>query len=223
MHSRQAGRLVVIAIVLGSMSSCRGRVQPLGDPERWNEGECIATYTIDHEHSPLAELRELGGTRDDFQERFPAATIDPTKQRPVTATAGFRLEDRPIAWFSADLDLVVLEGAAFAPLRKADPIRNAGGELRRVGRVTSQTREALGDRRVIELLLRLGVIQTYWHLGADLCLSAEPEAKEGKYRAIFSAVHHYATSKDVASGYGFSVTIDETGQIVVVDRDAANQ
>src|SRR5262245_39469931 len=76
------------------VTACAGRPRPLDDPDRWRSSECRARFTLEHEESPLAELYELGGWREGFQDRFPAAAIDPSTQRPVTATASFRLADQ---------------------------------------------------------------------------------------------------------------------------------
>jgi hypothetical protein len=212
------------------VAGCAGCSRALDDPGRWRAGQCRARFTIDHDDSPLAELRELGGWREGVQERFPAAVIDPEVQRPVTATAALRLEGRSIAWFSPALDAVVLDGAAFAPLRRADVTRAiaAGSgaamateaEVRQVvGRVVPRARQALGDRAVLELLLRVDAIQTYWHLGADLCLITE-HAVDGAYRAELGGVHQllggHRGERKVEVPFAFVVEIDAEGLVSVV-------
>jgi hypothetical protein len=228
---------VMLAIALAA--ACAGRPRPLDDPDRWPSGECRARFTIEHEGSPLAELRELGGWRDDLQDRFPAAAIDPETQRPVTATANLRLEGRPIAWFSPSLDAVVLDGAAFAPLRRADatmppsttaPVTASAPQsgieaasLRQVvGRVTPQARKALGDRGVLEVLLRVEAIQTYWHTGAEVCLTSE-QPLDDTYRAELHGVHQWLLTSNASgrtrtleTGFAFAVEIDPGGEVSVV-------
>ena len=234
---------VPLAIVLAP--ACASRPQPLDDPDRWRSNECRARFTIEPEDSPLTELRELGGWRDDVQERFPAGTIDPRTPRPVTATAGFRLEGQPIAWFSPSLDAVVLDGAAFAPLRRADatmlpptaapattsaPPRSGleAASLRQaLGRVTPRARKVLGDRGVLELLLRIEAIQTHWQLGADVCLTAE-QSLDDAYRAELHGVHQWLTPTGTAgrtrtreTGFAFAFEIDPSGEASVVGLAAS--
>lgn len=216
-------------VTISLAAACAGRPRPLDDPDRWRTGECVARYTLEHEGSPLAELRELGGWRDDVQDRFPAARIDPAQQRQVTTTAGIRLDGRPIAWFSPLLDAVVLDGAAFAPLRRADATSvdadaDAGADAPQVvGRATARAREALGDRTLLELLLRIEVITTYWHVGADVCLTAE-QARAGAYRAELRGVHHALVPPRVfgprtsETRFAFAVEIDPEGEITVLHR-----
>jgi hypothetical protein len=228
-------------------TACAGRPRPLDDPDRWRSGECRARFTIEHEDSPLAELRELGGWRDDMQDLFPSAAIDPATQRPVTATAGLRLEGRPIAWWTSTLDAVVLDGAAFAPLRRADAtmlppttpdtstangpvVPHSGLEadaLRQVvGRVTTRARQALGDRAVLELLLRIEAIRTHWHLGADMCLTSEQQG-DGAYRAEIHGVHHWLGTRrargthTLEARFAFAVEIDPEGEVSVVGLRAS--
>lgn len=219
-------------------AACAGRPRPLDDPDRWRAGQCRARFTLERDRSPLVELRELGGWRDVVQERFPAAVIDRDAQRPVTAAAAVRLEGQPIAWFSPTLDAVVLDGAAFAPLRRADatgagttPAGSATAaavEARQVvGRVVPRARQALGDRAVLELLLRVEAIETYWHLGADLCLTEE-HAANGTYRAELEGVHHFLAARrgsregerKVEARLAFAVEIDAEGLVSVVGRAA---
>jgi len=233
--------LVLVLLV----TACVRRPPPLDDPDRWGSGECRARFTIEHEGSPLAELRELGGWRDELQARFPAAAIDPETQRPVTAAADLRLEGRPIAWFSPSLDAVVLDGAAFAPLRRADATMlpptiapastdpphsgiEAASLRQAVGRVTPQARKALGDRGVLELLLRIEVIQTYWHIGADVCLTSEPPL-DRTYRAELHGVHQWLTTpgasgrtRTLEAGFAFAFEIDPEGEASVVGLAASS-
>lgn len=220
---RASSATIVTMLAISLAAACAGRPRPLDDPDRWRSGECLARYTLEHEGSPLAELRELGGWRDDVQDRFPAAVIDPAQQRPVTTTAGILLDGRPIAWFSPLLDAVVLDGAAFAPLRRADATRIDAGPPQVVGRAVARARTALGDRTLLELLLRIEAIMTYWHVGADVCLTAE-QAAGGAYRAELRGVHHTLEPRRVLgpraseTRLAFAVEIDPEGEITVLPR-----
>lgn len=206
------------------VAGCAGRPRPLDDPDRWPAGECLARFTLAHDASPAAELRELGGWRGDVQDRFPAAVIDPRAQRPVTATAGLRLDGQPIAWLSRTLDAVVLDGAAFAPLRRASALEAEPGVRRAVGRVVPRARQAMGDRAVLELLLRIQAIRTYQQLGADLCLTAE-HLTQGAYRAELVGVHQRMTTRATGRAlaqearFAFAVEIDPEGLVSVVGRE----
>lgn len=209
-----------LATLCGAMLlGCAGRPKPLGHESRFAEGQCQARYVIEHRRSPLTEARDQGAGISDFQGRFPAAEIDRSSQRPVTATAMFLLDDQPIVWFSPANDAVVVDGDAFAPLRRADATRIDGPV--RVGRVTTHTREALGDRRVVELLMRAGAIGTYRQLGSDVCLEAESQ-REGASQSRFVAVHHWADRRMQEQRYSFSVRIDEGG-VITVSADSQSE
>lgn len=218
--------LPLLSLLLGA--GCAGRPRPLDDPDRWPTGQCRARFTLEHEDAPLAELRQLGGWRDDVQDRFPAAVIDPDAQHPVTATASLRLDGQPIAWWSPALDAVVLDGAAFAPLRRVDAMAVASEARQPVGRVVPRARQALGDRAVLELLLRIEAIRSYWHLGADLCLTEE-HAVDGTYRAELEGVHQLLVTRRgrgpgkqrlAEARFAFAVEIDPDGVVWVVGRAA---
>jgi hypothetical protein len=218
-------RAAIPAMVL-LVIACSGRARPLDDPERWRRGQCVARFTLEHEHAPATEPRERGAAPEGAQDRFPAAVIDPERQPPVAAAASLRLEGRPIAWWSPTLDAIVLDGAAFAPLRRADATA-AGGERQVVGRVVPRARRALGDRTVLELLLRIEVIRTYWHVGADLCLAHE-STSQGTYHAELEGVHRYVVAasdrgrarreRTVDAPIALVVEIDAEGVVSVLPR-----
>ena len=83
-----------------------------------------------------------------------------------------------------------------------------------MGRVTAHAREALGDRGVVELLIRAGAIGTYQQLGADVCLVAESH-DDSASSLRFVAVHHWMGRRTQEQRYAFSVRIDEAGVIAV--------
>lgn len=221
MRASAAATAWLAALLVGG---CAARPRPLDDPDRWPTGECLARFTLAHEDSPVAELRELGGWQDEAQDRFPAAVIDPTAQRPVTATASLRLDGQPIAWFSRTLDAVVLDGAAFAPLRGASAMEVEHEARRAVGRVVPRARAAMGNRAVLELLLRIQAIRTYEHLGADLCLTEE-HYTHGTYRADLTGVRQFMITRatgralEQETRFAFAVEIDAEGQVSVVGRE----
>ena len=78
-----------------------------------------------------------------------------------------------------------------------------------------RARQALGDRGVVELLLRVEAIQTYWHLGADLCLHGE-RSEGSTYHASWRGVHHYATGSVQEERLAFAVEVDPQGQVAVI-------
>jgi hypothetical protein len=90
-----------------------------------------------------------------------------------------------------------------------------------VGRVVPRARQTLGERTLVELLLRIGAIQSYWQVGADLCLVSE-EAHDGTHRMELRGVHHSVQprrrlgSRTIETSFAFAVEIDREGQISVV-------
>ncbi len=197
----------LLAWVLG-VGGCAGRGRSRGDLARWEDDECLTTYTLRGDEAPLA----VGS-----QARVPAATIDPAAQKPVESAAHLRLDGRPIAWLSLERDAVVVDGQAFAPLRVVDVTRAAAGERHELGRVTPRGREALGPRGVVELLLRTGAIVSYRNLGADLCLHAEA-TRGGSYRAELRAVHQRAAGARHRVAYAFAVELAPAGGLAVLGR-----
>lgn len=211
-----------MGVVVGCTVACAGSGGSRGSREpAFEEGECLASFEVEHEHSPLVEQGELGMPAAGFQVRFPAAEIDGQAQRPVTAVSRATLEGQPVVWFSPQIDAVVLDARAFAPLHGVDPTRSPVGQAFRVGRVTAAAREAFGERGLTELLVRSGVIQTYWYSGAALCLAAE-DSSTPDYRAKWHGVHRGAPRKADAEPFAFGVTIDDAGIIHVTRGGVPN-
>ncbi|PRP92831.1 hypothetical protein ENSA5_47440 [Enhygromyxa salina] len=73
----------------------------------------------------------------------------------------------------------------------------------------------IGGRELARFMIEAGVIQTYWHIGASLCLRGESETA-GTYRAEFSGEHEYFTNEKNRGGFGFVFELGADGKVALV-------
>lgn len=71
-------------------------------------------------------------------------------------------------------------------------------------------------RAMVMALLRTGVIRTFAHIEADVCLRDEEFGKDGSYTANFAVTHTYFTNEENQASYTMSVTWDPVDRSVTV-------
>ncbi|MCB9564745.1 MAG: hypothetical protein H6709_11975 [Kofleriaceae bacterium] len=176
---------------------------------------CLATLSIDHGDSVLAEQRRVGPHADDFWDRYPAVYLDPDTQVPVEVTSSFQIGGTPLLWFSEDKTHPVVNAAVMSDLVVADVTRMAAGGRAEIGRLTELGLGRMPGRDLATFLIRARAIATYVHIGAELCLADETDDARAGYRAHFTGSHTYFTSKKHVQPLDFVVTIDPEGVIAV--------
>lgn len=82
-----------------------------------------------------------------------------------------------------------------------------------VGEVKPELMQKINYRQLITFLLKTEIIQSYWHLSADICLKKESEYAEF-YEAEYTAVHHYCTNECIDQPYMFTVVINKNTGVI---------
>jgi hypothetical protein len=181
---------------------------------------CLAEWKIDSGESYLDEVRgRLRASMDDFQDVFAAVEVGGEAQEPMQAGGAFRIADRALLWFDRGRNAVVLDATHFTDLQAIDVPRaclEAGRELP-VGRFLSRDAGALPPRQLVEFLIRAGVLQTFWHVGSELCLRAETDAAAG-YEAVFDGINVYFTNEENRDPFSFAVRVAPDGTLTLVTR-----
>jgi len=167
---------------------------------------------LDHDFSYLTELRKLGGRIHDFQQVVKAEAIDPAKCRPVSAVAGFRIEGRPLLWFSPELDRMAVDGKAFTDLKvaRAFTAQHGPAEGEVIGRFLGGN--ALPPRSIVKLLIKGDIIQSNRHTTAEVYLMEETSDESG-YRCRIVCEDTYFTNCENVDTYPYCVRIGKDGQI----------
>ncbi len=106
----------------------------------------------------------------------------------------------------------------FSDLRRGDATRLGKGIEHPIGSFRDLSFQRLSPRELVLFLLRAQIIETYWHLEAELCLLGEKETPEA-YQAEYSGVHKYCTNRCEEEAFAFSVRIDKkTGAMTLIGQ-----
>lgn len=175
--------------------------------------ECVERFEIDHSRSVLQEHRSRGVEVADFPQRFRAAPID-AGHTAVATVASYRVAGEPLLWFSPDNHEVVIDSTFSGDLNAVDPTRMSPGETAALGLLQPSARAALPAREIGRFLIESGMIRTYWHIGAELCLESESTDVIG-YRATYSGVHTYFTNEQNQDAFRFVFAIGPDGALTI--------
>jgi len=162
--------------------------------------ECILQQTIDNQ-TAIPHWSEL--------DVIPAAATYGELYEPIAAGS-------PFVWYDALADRALLDDRYLTDFTTVD-VTNIylAEEPIPLTTVASDIFSIVTPRELVMLLIETHLIQTYAHLNADICLTAEEDTPAGDYSVHFSAVHRYCTNDCYEEDYTFTVTIDATGQISV--------
>ncbi len=175
---------------------------------------CIEKITIDHSDSVLSEQRRVGPRADDFPTHFAAEVIDTTSYTPVAVVANYAIDATPLLWFTPDRSRAVVNSAYFTDLVVGDATQLKPGAPVTIGKLTTAAQGKLDNRQLARFLLAAGVIRTYWHIGAELCLVGEEVGDRG-YAAAFTGVHTYFTNEENRDEFAFTLTLAEDGTLTI--------
>lgn len=111
---------------------------------------------------------------------------------------------------------VVINSLYFSDLLKADGTRREPGDTQVIGYFKDLGFKRLSPRQLTLFLIESQIIQTYWHVEAELSLFSEEET-EDLYSAQFKGQHIYFTNERNASPLDFTVHIDKrNGEMTVI-------
>ncbi len=104
----------------------------------------------------------------------------------------------------------------FSDLRRGDATRLVKNTEHVIGTFRDLSFKRLSPRQLVRFLLQAQIIETYWHLEAELCVVSEEDQPE-RYRAEFRGVHRYCTNRCEEEAFTFAVRIDKkTGAMALI-------
>ncbi len=112
---------------------------------------------------------------------------------------------------------VVINKDYFSALRKTDGTDTRTGGKQVIGNFLDITFSRLSPRQLALFLIESQIIQTYWHVEAELSLYSEEET-EDIYSARFTGQHIFFTNERNTSPLDFTVRIDKkNGEMAVMN------
>ena len=134
---------------------------------------------------------------------------------PFAALKDFDLPDVLLAKDPQRKDVHINE-RYFSDLRRGDATRLGKGIEHPIGNFRDLSFKRLSPRQLVLFLLQAQIIETYWHLEAELCMVSE-EDKAESYRAQFRGVHRYCTNRCEEDAFAFTVHINKkTGGLILI-------
>lgn len=179
------------------------------------EQTCILELEIVHDR----KLENAIGTQDIAEAISPEnieSMLIRLYERKEAIQSNFGLEEN-ITGFNVENGKLVVNKNYFSDLsiRRA----NYGNEqYEAIGTYKDLTFSEQLPRDVAISLLQSGVIKTYSHLDADICLTLETETEE-YYALEFIGTEFLCTSECYSEDYSFSVTIDKENGDIILYRD----
>lgn len=114
---------------------------------------------------------------------------------------------------------VAVNSRYFSDLHRGDATRLGMGQTHVLGKFLDLTFTRLKPSELVMFLLKSQVIETYWHLEAELRL-LRIEDSPAAYRALFHGVHTYFTNDRNEQSFAFVVAIDKkTGEMTLAGGD----
>lgn len=101
---------------------------------------------------------------------------------------------------------IVLNSLYFSDLLKADGTRRESGGTQVIGYFKDLGFKRLSPRQLTLFLIESQIIQTYWHVEAELSLLSEEET-EDLYSALFKGQHIFFTNERNTNELNFTVSI----------------
>lgn len=184
-------------------------------PEALDLTKCVATIEVDKASSYLTEIRsKMGFDLPDYVKSFPALPVDKKKAKPLESGSSIRIDDDPLFWWNPETKQAFVDERFFGDLAVVDVPRMAVGDEAAIGTFKGRVKNLIPPRQLVELLIRAGVLQTFWHLEAKVCL-VEETGGETSYTGSFAAEHVYFTSEENRDTYSFDVTVGQDGAMTV--------
>ena len=206
-------RLIYLAaITLLAGAGCTGA---------FNSANVTPTPVVNESIAPITCLAEWTNTKsleDNLKNNDTSAPLTKIRAAPAPKGAtpiGAKLDTGQYAfWLSADGAVITADNKIFSDLKKINLTRLATEKSELVGTMRNPVSYS---RPVLELLTNVGILQTFVHVEAKLCLVREIK-KDGNYMAVVAAVHTYYTNEQVDDPYKFNFAIDTKSGAMTVER-----
>ncbi len=193
----------LLATLLGAMvlAAC-GDTAPAGDgcARRWQQPDGETVLDEQRRRGPAWRDHPLALRAADAAARGPA----------IEALARFTLDGAPLLYFSPDLRQALVRDDAFGDLTVVAATHLRRGDVATLGVVRPAARHTLGELAILELLVRADIIQTYVHIGSELCI-ADPVVVDGVVAIAVHGSHTFMTNKLHRERLQFVFRIDAAG------------
>jgi hypothetical protein len=160
--------------------------------------------------SSLVALHIQEGKYAEQPARFPAARIQPKRDKPLQWLSDFTVNGVPVFWMSGNGKQPVVDNRVLSDLERVDIFSLSVGEQKAVGRALVP----IDPVALAVALIEAEVILTYVHIESKIRLDTQFQVKD-TMELRFSGEHLYYTNEENRSPLAFMVKISGDGVILV--------
>lgn len=205
--------LTTAVLALSACSTACPRPSPQEDRVKPAAAEPALEITIFRDHSPWRGY--TGSAQEEEAGKRVSAVPDLAGLESPEHLAPFAVDGKPLLAIDREKRRVVVSAEHFSDLVRGDATRIEAGQRQVMGTVKSPALRAR-PRDLVLFLLESQLVETYWHMEAQLRLLKEEETPE-RYRASFAGHHTYFTNEENEEALSFAVELDKkTGEISVL-------
>ncbi len=173
---------------------------------------CIAKYNTDQSGALFSQLNPPN------EVKAVKAGVVQKQFTPLTTAEKFTIAGKPVAWVDNTGKQIIVDKNYFSDLKLIDVTKFPLDESDVVGKVDTTILTGRTPREIAGFLIDSQILNTYWHIGADICLREEQDFGS-HYIAHFDASHVYFTNERNVENYTFGVQIDKmTGTIAIFGK-----
>ncbi len=177
------------------------------------QSNCLATWNITGATAFSGELSVSDRAAIGVVSAVPVSMPE-NNLSPIEATADFVIDGQVLLHLNPEKTKAFVDSRYFSDLTIGDATR--GGQPITLGTASRKTLAAWEPRQIVSFLLAAELIQSYWHLESNLCLTEE--STEGDlYTATIDGVHSYCTNECIDQPFRFSVNINITSGEMTLD------
>lgn len=175
-------------------------------------GPCIHTLSIDQTGALFSQFDSF---MNDYELKDTYVGARKSGYVDLDTVKNYTVRSKTIAWVDNKEQRIVLDLQYSKGFVLGDVTGTAN---EKIGAVTQALMDEWGGRKIATFLLESQIVNTYWHIGSELCLYNE--TNEGMwYEAYFKGTHTYYTNEANSDPLDFVVRIDKrTGEVFIESK-----
>lgn len=177
---------------------------------------CRKTYHITRDASPWLGFTSTYAEEEE-SKKIKAVSLKNSAYKPISSLKKYLRQDSIIIARDEKQHRVAVESALFSDLMRADATRKTSGRFL-IGTYRDVEYKVLKPAELAEFLIESQIVNTFWHVEADICLVLEEDSSVS-YIAHYKGKHIYFTDSRNEEPLNFSIIIEKrSGNIFVEAR-----
>lgn len=180
------------------------------------EDTCIKRYQVTRDKNPWLGFTSSYKEEED-SKKINSVSLRNSDYKPVSGLEKYIKGDAFIIGRSEKFRRIAVESSLFSELSRGDATRKTDGKFL-IGKYRDIAFNYFKAPELAEFLIESQIVNTYWHVEADFCLTEEEE-NQTLYRAGYRGKHIYYTNCENEDSLDFSIIIEKkTGNIFLEVR-----